>query len=57
MTMFFNPKIASVIDQEEADDAGIWQTKAVGSSIHPRLQILTPVPELNEGKKINMPAE
>jgi hypothetical protein len=43
--------------RKEAADAGIWQTKAVGTSKHPRLQILTPVPELNEGKKIDMPAE
>ena len=37
-------------------DAGIWQTKTVHGTKHPRLQILT-IEDLLEGKKIDMPAQ
>lgn len=43
--------------RKEAAEAGFWQTKSLAGSKHARLQILTPVPELNEGKKIDMPAQ
>ena len=42
--------------RKEAAEAGIWQTKTVHGSKHPRLQILT-IEELLAGKKIDMPAQ
>ena len=41
---------------KEAAEAGIWQTKSLSSSKHPRLQILT-IEDLLAGKKIDMPAQ
>jgi len=41
--------------RKEAAEAGFYQTKSVGETKHPRLQILT-VEELLGGKKIDMPA-
>ncbi len=42
--------------RKEAADAGMFQTKSVANSSHPRLQILT-IEELLSGKKIDMPAQ
>jgi hypothetical protein len=43
-------------EEKIAAGADIWQTKAVGTSKHPRLQILT-IEDLLAGKKIDMPAQ
>ena len=40
--------------RKEAADAGMWKTKSVSASSHPRLQILT-IEELLAGKRIDMP--
>ena len=42
--------------RKEAAEAGFYQTRTVGGSKHPRLQILT-IEELLKGKKIDMPAQ
>jgi SAM-dependent methyltransferase len=39
----------------EAADAGFYQSKAIGETRHPKLQILT-IQDLMDGKKIDMPA-
>ena len=36
--------------------AGIWQTKSLAGTKHPRLQILT-IEDLLTGKRIDMPAQ
>jgi hypothetical protein len=41
--------------RKEAAEAGMWKTKSVAASSHPRLQILT-IEELLAGKRIDMPA-
>jgi len=41
--------------KKEAAEAGMWKTKSVAASSHPRLQILT-IEDLLAGKKIDMPA-
>lgn len=42
--------------RKEAAEAGFWQTRTVGGSKHPRLQILT-IEELLAGKRIDMPPQ
>lgn len=42
--------------RKAAADAGMFQTKSIAGSSHPRLQILT-IEELLAGKKIDMPAQ
>ena len=42
--------------RKEAAEAGMFQTKSVAGTSHPRLQILT-IKELLAGKKIDMPAQ
>ena len=42
--------------RKETAEAGIWQTKTVHGTKHPRLQILT-IEDLLSGKKIDMPAQ
>lgn len=42
--------------RKEAADAGFYQSKSIGATRHPRLQILT-ISELLGGKRIDMPAQ
>jgi hypothetical protein len=42
--------------RKEAADAGMWQSRAVAGSQHPRLQLLT-IEELLDGKRIDLPAQ
>ncbi|MGF1634450.1 MAG: DNA methyltransferase [Phycisphaerae bacterium] len=42
--------------RKEAADAGMWQTKSLAGTSHPRLQILT-IEDLLAGKRIDMPAQ
>jgi len=42
--------------REAAASAGVWQTKSLAGSSHPRLQVLT-IEELLQGKRIDMPAQ
>lgn len=41
--------------RKEAAEAGMWQTKSLAGTSHPRLQILT-IEDLLAGKRIDMPA-
>jgi hypothetical protein len=42
--------------RKEAAEAGMWQTKSLAATQHPRLQILT-IEDLLNGKRIDMPAQ
>ena len=53
--VFITLEPATAPMRKEAAEAGFWQTKSVGKSKHPRLQILT-IEELLAGKRIDMPS-
>jgi site-specific DNA-methyltransferase (adenine-specific) len=54
--VFITLEPATAPMRKEAAEAGIWQTKSLSGSKHPRLQILT-IEDLLAGKKIDMPAQ
>jgi len=56
MGVFITLEPATAPMKKEAAEAGVWQTKSLAGSAHPRLQILT-IEELLAGKRIDMPAQ
>jgi site-specific DNA-methyltransferase (adenine-specific) len=52
--VFITLEPATAPMRKEAAEAGMWKTKSVTASSHPRLQILT-IEELLAGKRIDMP--
>lgn len=54
--VFITLEPATAAMRKEAAEAGFWQTRTVGGSKHPRLQILT-IEDLLAGRRIDMPSQ